>query len=81
MPKSEADATANPRSALAGEGTLFDPSLPMAITQMISAVSVALLMSLASAPVPLSPSSPGFSGDETEPNDIEPICIPRLEEL
>ena len=73
VPKSEADATAKPRSALAGDGTRFDPSLPIAITQTISAFSVALLISLASPPVPLSPSSPGFSGDDREPKDIEPI--------
>ena len=60
-------------SALAGDGTRFEPSLPIAMTQTISALSVALLISLASPPVPLSPSSPGFSGDETEPNDIDPI--------
>ena len=73
VPKSEADETAKPMSALAGEGTLFEPSFPMAITQTISALSVALLISRASPPVPLSPSSPGFNGDETEPNDMDPI--------
>ena len=81
LPKSDADETAKPMSALAGDGTRFVPSLPIAITQTMSAFSVALLINLASPPVPLSPSSPGFSGEDNEPKDIEPICIPLLEEL
>ncbi len=67
-------------SALAGEGTLLVPSLPIATTQTIP-TSVALLTKRASLPVPLSPSSPGFRGDEIEPKDIEPICIPLPEPL
>ena len=59
-------------SALAGDGTLLVPSLPIAITQTIPD-SVALLIRRASLPEPLSPSSPGLSGDEIEPKDIEPI--------
>ncbi len=81
VPKSEAEETAKPISALAGDGTLLEPSLPIAITQTMSEFSVALFISLASPPEPLSPSSPGLSGDDTEPNDIEPIWIPLLEEL
>ena len=72
VPKSDADETAKPMSALAGDGTLFEPSFPIAITQTMSALSVALLISRASPPVPLSPSSPGFNGEETEPNDMDP---------
>ncbi len=81
VPKSVADDTAKPISALAGEGTRFVPSLPIAMTQTISAFSVALLINRASPPVPLSPSSPGLRGEDTEPNDMDPIWIPLLEEL
>ena len=67
-------------SALAGDGTLFEPSLPIATTQTIP-TSVALLTKRASLPVPLSPSSPGLRGEETEPKDMDPIWIPWPELL
>ncbi len=67
-------------SALAGDGTLLAPSLPIATTQTIPA-SVAELTRRASLPEPLSPSSPGFNGDEIEPKDIEATCIPLPDEL
>ena len=67
-------------SALAGEGTRFVPSLPIATMQTMPA-SRASFTRRASAPDPLSPSSPGFNGLLSEPKDMEPMSMPRLESL
>ena len=67
-------------SALAGEGTRFVPSLPMATMQTMPA-SRASFTRRASAPEPLSPSSSGFKGLLREPKDMEATSMPRLDWL
>ena len=68
--RSSTEPMAMDLSALAGEGTRLVPSLPIATTHAIPA-SVASLTRRASAPEPLSPWSPGLSGELKEPNDME----------
>ena len=80
LPRSVAAPTEIALSALAGDGTRFVPSLPIATTHTIEAFTASLTRR-ASVPLPLSPWSPGFSGVEAEPKDMDATCIPRVEEL